>query len=257
VTAELNGFPHYQPGTCTLVGCPVEDYRLLLRFDPELTTVANDWSDEPDFYAGQFYLDLDHNAAADLPEESMPVPHSGTDADGVLRLHYSTELTNLIFSEGVSVFGEAAAPPWLATPSESDAYWAVRDGSAVLADVHELVPDLMVVHSNAVDDHGSALEDYPHTRAHVHGWRETGHEFVRLNADASYLAMVTGMDEAEFPDNPVGAAVQWPDTAELMVPDVSGEASIQTTLFFAASLELADRQALGDRSEDLDGVLLP
>ena len=256
VTAELNSFPYYEPGTCSLTACPVEDYTLVLRFDPELTTVANDWSDEPDFYAGQFYLDLDHNAQADLPEESMCVGHTGPDADGESRLHYSTELTYLLFSEGASVFGEAAAPPWLATPSESNAYWALRDGSSVLAEVHDAFPDLMVIHSNAVDDHGSQLEDYPHTRAHVHGWLEAGHEFVRLNPDASYLALVTGMDEAEFPDNLVGASVPWPDTAELMVPEVGENVTIQTTLFVAAAMELADRHAIGDRSRDLDGILL-
>jgi len=257
VTAELNGFPHYEPGTCSLVACPVEDYRLVLRFDPELTTVANSWSEDPDFYVGQFYLDLDHNGVADLPEESMSAAHTGTDADGEVRLHYSTELTYLMFSEGVSIFGETPAPPWLATPSESEQYWELRDGAAVLGDVHEAYPDLMVIHSNAVDDHGSSLVDYPHARAHVHGWMEAGHEFVRLNADAEYLSLVTGADPDGFPDNPVGGAVPWPETDLLMVPEVETEVSIQLTLFVAGAMELADRYATGDRTENLDAVLLP
>ncbi len=117
--------------------------------------------------------------------------------------------------------------------------------------------NLADIHVGSQTDHGQSQPDYPHARSHMQAWLDEGHGFVRLNADAVYLALLSGKDADEFPDNDANTVPPYPNTANWMVPEKVAGTQVDVWAIPAALLELIDRTHTQNTEVNLSAVLTP
>ena len=250
-TVELNDDPTYAPGTCGLTTCPTPGLEAYVRFDPQAQVAIRGMDPTgPVTLDGALYLDLDGDGRYGDPDAALA---RVLGAHGEVA-YPSAELFALVSDREGAIFPDGP-PEWWPTADEVAAFWADRDGSLHVEAVHARRPDLLVMHLQTSVDHVQTQPDFPHARSHVAAWVATGHGFVRLNPDASYLAEITRARESELPDNPANTLVPFPGTSDRMVPPSIRAVDVDAGLMPAAVLELADRTVAGERAPDLDGTL--
>jgi hypothetical protein len=247
---ELNQNEYYQPGPCTATTCPWPGLADALVWDPNLSTESMGGAAQQ--LSGG--IKVVQSSANDLVFKSFP---SGPTSDPkTTELYPSTELAAALREKSSVLWPGVGPPAWLIIDAQkNDAYWQERDGSRHIAQAQQKLPGLLVIHIQTAKDHVQTQPDYPHARAHVQGWLDASHAFVRLNPDAAYLAHVTGLAESNFPDNEKNTPVPWPAPQASVSPEKVGTVAIDPEIKTAAVLELADRVRANDTSANLAKTL--
>lgn len=251
---ELNGNSFYEPGTCDATTCPWPDLPAALRWDPAGTTGAfYPGKGATTTYSGRLYAET-----AGGPPLYFDQMATEPVAGGTYKLFPSVELAQAMRQQKDSLWPGSSAPSWLEIgESAVAAYWQVRDGALNIAAAHQHLPKLMVIHIQTQKDHVQSQPDYPHARSHIQGWLDAGHQFVRLNPDAAYMALLSNRPVSEFPDNNANEPVPWPNTIAVTLPETVGGEKMSAYYILATTLELADRAHRNDHSANLSAVLYP
>jgi hypothetical protein len=251
VDSTLN--PLYVPGTCTLTTCPLPGLADALAWDSEYSVDIVDPLDGTMWgFSGVFFIDEDLNGVRGSGEMVVPgLPGPGVVESGehLPYLYYSTEIADVIDDRVDAIF-PSGLPSWMATTTQMRDYWAERDGSLVVGDVHADFPDLLVMVLGTVQDHLQGQPDHPHLGSHLQGWLDAGHSWARLNPDSAYVAEASGEPVGSIPELDAGQALPWPDTESHLVPE-----ALEPHVVTAAVMELADRVRAGNTDVDLDAVL--
>lgn len=252
INTELNGNPYYAPGTCDATSCPWPDLVSHLAWDSTAETRAITWS-AAEIPPAPGRLVLEPENESDPATGLFSVFSAGPgDSPDRPHLYPSIELAAAARLNQPTLW-PTGVPPWLVIDeAESMAFWEQRDGSLSIPPAHTHLPDLLVFHLGSVTDHAQDQPDYPHARSHVQGWMDVGHSFVRINPDAVYMALATGEDVSQFPDNPANSELpSWADTVTMMVSD-----GFENGLMLGGLLEAFDRIHYGVTDANLDAVLL-
>lgn len=245
--------PYYEPGTCTQTICPWPGMDTVLRWATGYDSTIVDPLDGTIWpISGAFFLDVDGNEVLGDTEfiiRGIPGPGEWREGNHLPYLYYSTEMASILDGE-LATFFPLGKPVWMASPDQIRGYWAERDGSTAIADVHAAFPDLMVMVLGTVEDHVQVQPDHPHLRSQMDAWLGEGHGWVRLNPDAEYMALVSGEDPGSIVEQDAGMVLAFPDTETYLVPESLGDHVVG-----AAVLELVDRVSASNTDADLDSVL--
>jgi hypothetical protein len=245
--------PYYVEGTCTLTSCPWPGLRPALDWDSGVSREIVDPLDGTMWpVAGIFYLDADGNGVRGDTEFLIPGlagPGEVMGSDYLPHLYFSVELAEIIDDREGEIF-PLGIPEWMATTTEMRDYWAERDGSLVIGDVHSAFPDLLAMVLGSAGDHVQGQPDHPHLRSHIQGWIDAGHAWARMNPDAAYVAVASGEPATGIPELDAGDALPHPDTETYLLPD-----RFDPAIVAAAVMELADRVRAANTDADLDAVL--
>ena len=251
---ELNHNPYYRPGTSTATTCPTPGMEAALVFDRSGVTRFVDVNGNEQELSGLLCADLDGNNSCE-PGDVMLGGIGAEDAPGLYSLHNSQELAAMVASRGPTLFGSVGPPRWMADETETAAFWALRDGALVIPELSTSMPDLLVIHVQTAFDHVQTQPDHPHAAAHLQGWLDAGHSFVRLNADASYVAAAAGLDASQVSELDANTPVPWPGVAVAVPAETITGVPTAPFMTPSAMAELADRSRDGDLSADLDEPL--
>jgi hypothetical protein len=132
-----------------------------------------------------------------------------------------------------------AWPSTLATLQESEAYFAERDGSAYYGKIAAEYPFLMITILATYVDHLQRQPDHPHIAMQYNAWLAHKAHWVRMNPEASYLAMITGMNIENFTNNRPNAPIDASSIANYL----EQEGTTKDYVFMDAAIaELADRR---------------
>lgn len=125
----------------------------------------------------------------------------------------NTELTKQYFPpqvtaacERLKVFGEKW-PANVAKVAESEEFFEGRDGSLYIAKVAKEYPRLLVGLFASAVDHSQQQTDHPHIVFLYNLFLENKVRWLRLNADATYMAQVSKMNEANFVSNKPNSSI--------------------------------------------------
>jgi hypothetical protein len=251
-TTRLN--PLYVPGTCTATTCPWPGFEDALAWDESYSRDITDpldgtvWSVD-----GMFFVDADGNGvlgSAELTIPGTPGPGEVMETDYLPYLYYSMEMNEAIQARSGTLFPTTGYPHWMASDSEMTSYWAERDGSLVIADVHAALPEMLVMVLGTELDEVQGQPDHPHLRSHLEGWLDAGHAWVRANPDSAYVSAASGVPATDLPELDAGEPLPWPGTGDVLLPE-----SVEEHVVAAAVMELADRVRAGETAADLDAVL--
>jgi hypothetical protein len=250
---ELNKNGFYEPGTCDATTCPWPGLAEALRWDAAGQTGVFYPKKGGATYSGRLYAE--QAGGPPIYFDSLATDPIG---GGKYKLFPSVELAKAIRQEENNLWPGTGAPSWMEIGEAAvDAYWLVRDGALNIPAAHQHLPKLMVIHIQTEKDHVQQQPDYPHARSHVQGWLDAGHDFVRLNPDAAYMAYLSSKSVSDFPDNEVNTPVPWPNTIAATLPETVGGDKMSAYYILATVLELADRTHKADRSPNLGAVLFP
>jgi len=259
VPAELGSIddvvlnPYYVAGTCTATTCPWPGFGAALSWDSSYSREIVDPLDGTMWAInGIFFLDVDDNGVRGSSEFVLPgIPGPGEISSGehLPHLYHSSEMADEIEARMGELF-PGGRPSWMATPAQMRDYWAERDGSLVIGDVHAALPDLLVMVLGTAEDHVQGQPDHPHLRSQMTGWLDAGHAWVRLNPDAVYVAEASGEPAGGLPESDAGTPLPWPDTEDHLLPEI-----VDGHVVEAAVMELTDRVRAGNTDPDLDAVL--
>ncbi|MBN1944702.1 MAG: hypothetical protein JW797_03455 [Bradymonadales bacterium] len=256
--------PTYVAGTGGIDGeigyaCPWPTLDGLIAFDPTSPYTTQDVAYHRQVtFLGQFFVDSNDNGSIDTGEFTFaPLAGPGTFVQGQHRAkaYHSVDLAEVLQLVGTGLFPDRP-PVWLASLEETRSYWSDRDASGSIDVLHAEMPDLLVMPLATQSDHVQGQPDHPHIRGTVQAWLDAGHSFVRLNPDAAYLAMVTGVEESALVDNQANQPVPFPGINAVLFPEII-EDQHPSAITTAAILELSDRTYLDNRSSDLSEVLWP
>lgn len=232
--------PTYSEGTCTWseedgLTCPL-DYTSTLWAS---TLRSNDGA------TGAVCYDLDGNGTC-VPGTDLPIWGVRPKVDGAVRTVFSPPLTAWVESKGWLVED-------LLGSTESREFWSTRDGSrsAAAAMARSPVPAVVIGTST---DHMLAVHD--HVTGLALALRETGSPWVRVNPDASYVALLEGQ-EAPWADNPANSVTAIGEPTSDLEPDEEELDILSRSYVTAAAMELFERTWVGDWAPNLDARLAP
>ena len=250
-TVELNDDPRYRLGECGPLSCPLTGLSDYLGYDATQSAQLTSFGNTPIDLQGVLYYDTNQNGIKDSDESII----SGTpNAAPPWQIHPSTEMRRYLQDHSVDIF-QGPMPTWLASISDTDAFWANRDGSSQIAQASANRPDMLVMALQTQTDHVQTQMDYPHTRANLDLWDQAGHGFIRLNPDASYLAYASQLPEDTILEYQVGTLLNYPANTQGLVPNGGPGNPPSSTIVPAAIMELADRIEAQDFSADLHQTL--
>jgi hypothetical protein len=167
----------------------------------------------------------------------------------------SVEFRQTLLDHQSTVFNESPEPVWLPSMEEVSDFWASRDGSLHVSSAQQNAPDLLVMVTQRRTDHVLTPEDNPHALSHLRQWAAAGATFYRLNPDAVYMSLVTGIESAFLPDNPANTIPTFPASTSWMVPNEVDGFSMTTAITVGSMLELADRAHFKRLDPNLSSVI--
>lgn len=258
VTVELNGNPYYVPGTATPLSCPVDGMEDQLRFDSSAMTLVRDPFDQVTELSGALFLDSNGNGVLDrdIPELMFRGLYYRNEEDEIKMCH-SVEMASLIEEHSSAIFGVVPWPSWMAGSEEVDAVWYWRDGARRIPEVCAANPDLMIMALGTEQDHVQTKPDHPHIMSFLQYLQDLNHDFWRLNPDAVYCSLVSGVDVGLFDENDANTLLRWPDNEGQLVPETVSGARMDRYISDAGILEMADRVYTHNRDPNLIEVLVP
>ncbi len=183
--------------------------------DGVYTTVSHEGVDTPDVN-----LDGELSLDEDFPFDYYPM--------GEKRV-YSRSVTYAL--EKYSVF-DGEWPSDIATVSEADEYWDIRESVVLYDQVVEKNPDIEAMVLANVYDHVQSSPNKLHLRQAFEGWFEAG-AWVKINPSSSYVNA-----DVELPDNVANEAPDdWFDIDSYCVPE-----SVESSVYqLGAVWEMMDR----------------
>jgi len=235
-----------------------------LRYDPEAKVTLGYGTKRPSVYKGMFFFDNNRDGAVNL---AVPgTMNTDTNGNGMLDPDEDYALSGLvgwgapgepsrgILSVAAVDRAESAglAPAWpqhYYSPSETRAYWAIRDAAAWFARAMAAQKKLAGVSVFAVRDHVQNATDHPHVRHDSDGFRSAKHWF-RLNPDRAYVEAAAGASMPSAADNNANLNIAKADLNKLAEPD-----KISRYAQAAACAEMADRSVYGVWDVNLKSVL--
>jgi hypothetical protein len=194
-------------------------------------------------------LDLDGDGALERTED-FPLRASVAFSPACeMKLYRSPEVTQALSDRNVFSLGW---PAWIATPSESRAFWALRDATLHWDGLAASFPDLAGITVFSAQDHVQSQPDHPHLRQAMDGFTSRGLWF-RLQADAAYYEAVAGSLPVGYVENRAGEPV--PPGEMKLRAEPQGTAA--DTMGAAAMAEVADRVHSGCWWPDLSSTMRP
>ena len=155
---------------------------------------------------------------------------------GVSKPVYSRPVAHALLDQGVFT------PSWpvtVATPTETDVYWDLREAVQFYGDATTDIPDLEGMVLASVDDHVQSSPEKPHIRQAFDGWNNNG-AWVQLNPSPAYMVSADPSlaGRSDLPNNlPNAAPGDWGRLTDYCVPDDI----INNTYQLAAVWQMADR----------------
>ena len=128
-------------------------------------------------------------------------------------------------------------PPDIATPTEADAYWDIREAVRMYDDAIKNIPDLKGMILASVKDHVQSAPDKPHIHQAFDGWNKNN-AWVKINPSPRYLIEADpSLKGIDLPDNlPNIPPSNW-SSYEYCIPEIVPDDICQV----AATFEMADR----------------
>lgn len=166
---------------------------------------------------------------------------------------YSAKLTQALLDNGV--FTLDSWPNALATPEESQTWWKIRESIFYYSLLKKSMPDLKVMLVFGEKDHVQTAWDKPHIHQAYDGFHETAGLWIRLNPDASYVALLSEEMAENYVEHDANTEPEdWADIKSWAYPTValvvnSAEAGNFSSL--AALAEMADRTHMKNWEDDL------
>jgi len=156
-------------------------------------------------------------------------------------------------AERIIFKNEKGFPPNVATPTQSDEFFADRDGSLYIETVCKEYPNLMVSLFASAADHNQQQPDHPHIAFLYNLLLTHNVRFLRLNPDPNYMVSVGGMNKINFVNNKPNAAIDAATILTLLEP----EGLLPDYVYIEASAaELADRTKGKIFKETLSGTII-
>jgi hypothetical protein len=144
-------------------------------------------------------------------------------------------------------------PSNVATPNESEEFFAYRDGSLYVDSVSKEFPDLMVTLFASKADHYQQQPDHPHIAFLYNLFLNHKVRFLRLNPDPNYMVAIGGMNAINFVNNKPNAAID----SDSIVGQLESEGLLPDYVYIEAAVaELADRTKGKIYKESLNGVIV-
>jgi hypothetical protein len=144
---------------------------------------------------GVLYFDENKNG---VWEESREFAFSSSLDSSLAKQYFPPQVSAAC--ERTGVFGEDW-PENVATVSESEEFFASRDGSLYIEEVARQFPKLLVGVFASQVDHGQQQQDHPHITFLYNLFLTHKVKWLRLNPDPVYMTAVSSMNPANFVNN--------------------------------------------------------
>jgi hypothetical protein len=225
---------HYRQGSAATGKCIVDYQKLAYQEKGQRSPGAHRKVGQPEIPGIVFY---DENGNKEWDEElEFAFPYCcdvGLEKQ-IYPPHVTVALRNIINGKW---------PKYVATLSESQAYFDERDGSLFFKELAKAMPNLFICVVGTRLDHLQRQPDHPHIPLNYNAWLTHKIKFVRLNPDPNYVSAIAGMNAVNFTDNKPGTEI---DAAELDA-HLEPEGYVPDYVFVEAAIaELADRKKTGN-----------
>jgi hypothetical protein len=188
--------------------------------DGEYTTTLTNAGPSPDLNQDGV-LSLDE----DFPLDFYPDQNKG---------YYSRPVTHALFDNGVLTLSNW--PSHIATPTEAEDYWGIREAVQLYGEAMENNPDLKAMVLANVEDHVQSNPYKSHVRQAFDGWNNNG-AWVQINPDLKYVLEVDSSLTFYTIENKPNVAPDWEDLESYCVPE-----SIDAEIYQQAAVyQMADQ----------------
>jgi hypothetical protein len=171
--------------------------------------------------------------------------------DGVLSANEDRPLTSYAFGPGKVVFSRQATqallsngvftlatwPSAIATPTEAESFWNLREAVSQYADATANISDYEGMSLAGYEDHIQYAPEKPHVHQAFDGWNGRG-RWVKVNPSRSYVweEEPTTATRTDLPENSPNVAPNWTNRSSYAYPD-----DLENVYYSAAVHEMADR----------------
>lgn len=223
---------HYRQGSAATGEAAVDFRKLRWQADATKKPGSHKKIGQPEI-PGVLFFDENGNK---VWEESFEFALPYACAIGYPKQVYPPQVTTAM--ERLKVFGDKW-PDYVANLSESQAFFAERDGSKHLKAVAKAMPQLMVTIFGSQIDHLQIQPDHPHLPMQYNGWIASGAKWTRLNPDPVYVGQAAGMNARNFPSNTPNSSID----ASAIEQHLEPEGIVPDFIYMDAAIsEMADRK---------------
>jgi len=197
---------------------------------------------------GNFYFDMDNDNYPDIGSDFILNPLI-YDSSLVVKTFWSFPLLQNAHILGIV---PAIPPSHIPSLSETQNFWAWRNGVHWIDSAINKLPQLMFMSVATDTDHVQSALNHPHVLIQYELFRTNGARFVRLNPDRSYVEHISGSTHPEAKDNPGFTPYNNLSIRNAMEPE-----NINTNIFNAAAVcELADRTYTNNIEPNLNSIII-
>lgn len=169
------------------------------------------------------------------------------------KRYYSRNITHALLDNGALTLENW--PDYLATPSETDAFWPYRITVHNYADIVSNLADLKVMLVFSRYDHVQAAVTKPHIHQAWDGFYHTCGFWVRMNPDRAYTQSINPDYGQAFPDNRANREpVDWIHIEDWGFPT---DSRVRGDIWLVSMAEMADRVYMDNWNDNLDSVFFP
>ncbi|MBN2102854.1 T9SS type A sorting domain-containing protein [bacterium] len=169
------------------------------------------------------------------------------------KRYYSRNITHALFNNGALTLENW--PDYLATPSETDAFWPYRITVYNYPSIATHIPNLKIMLVFSRFDHVQSAVTKPHIHQAWDGFYHTCEFWVRMNPDRAYVQSVDPGYGLNFPDNNANEEPgNWVYIEDWGFPP---DSRVRYNVWLASVAEMADRFYARDWSNNLDTVFFP